>query len=57
MGMIVDNLMIHAVDEPDAQRKLFQMYHGCEVLDCVCHAGATCAQSMSYESVLERLVQ
>lgn len=57
MGLIVDNLMIHAEDEPDAQRKLLQMYHGCEVLDCVCHEGAACAQNLSYENVLERLVQ
>ena len=39
LGVIVDNLMIHGSDEYDAQRKLRQVYHGCQIVDCVCHRG------------------
>lgn len=56
-GMVVDNLMIHALDESDAQRKLRQMYHGCEILECVRHVGSANAMNLSYENVLERIVQ
>jgi hypothetical protein len=33
-GMVVENLSIHGRDEADAQRKLLQMYHHCQVLEC-----------------------
>lgn len=56
-GLIVDNLMIHALDESDAQRKLRQMYPGCEILECICHAGSANGVPASYESVLDLLVQ
>jgi hypothetical protein len=39
LGVIVDNLMIHGNDARDAQRKLRQIYHGCQIIDCVCHRG------------------
>ncbi|MBM3393602.1 MAG: hypothetical protein FJY37_02960 [Betaproteobacteria bacterium] len=32
-GMIVDNITIAGRDQPDAERKLMQMYMGCQVLD------------------------
>lgn len=51
-GLVVDNILIHGRDESDAQRKLRQMYHGCEVLDCVCHAGEGRGASSSYEEIL-----
>lgn len=56
-GLVVDNLTIHAVDESDAQRKLRQMYHGCEVLECVRHVASGNALNASYENVLERIAQ
>lgn len=34
VGVMVDNLVIQARDEAEAQRKLRQMYHGCEVIEC-----------------------
>lgn len=37
IGVVVDNLLIHGRDAADAERKLRQMYHGCEILDCACH--------------------
>lgn len=33
-GMIVDNLMVAARDRAEAERKLSQIYHNCEVLVC-----------------------
>ena len=39
LGVIVENLVIHGRDEIDAQKKLRQMYRGCEVLACVCYQG------------------
>jgi len=32
-GVVVDNLSISGRDEPDAERKLRQIYHGCEILE------------------------
>lgn len=51
-GLVVDNIMIHGRDENDAQRKLRQMYHDCEILDCVCHAGGGRGTASSYEEIL-----
>ena len=34
-GQKVDNIVIMAVDLPDAERKLLQMYRHCEILRCV----------------------
>ncbi|MGP1679598.1 MAG: hypothetical protein ACTS6J_20905 [Burkholderiales bacterium] len=33
-GTVVDNLMIAARDRVDAERKVTQIYHHCEILDC-----------------------
>ncbi|MFZ4534754.1 hypothetical protein [Propionivibrio sp.] len=32
-GAVVDNLLIFGKDEPDAERKLRQIYLGCEIID------------------------
>lgn len=32
-GAVVDNLLIFGRDEPEAERKLRQMYIGCEILE------------------------
>jgi len=32
-GAVVDNLLIFGKDEPDAERKLRQIYLGCEILE------------------------
>lgn len=51
-GLVVDSLMIHGQDESDAERKLRQIYHGCEVLECVCHTAASRTTATNYEEVL-----
>jgi len=33
-GMTVDNLVIHGVDQQQAETKLRQMYHRCTILEC-----------------------
>lgn len=33
-GTIVDNLMVAARDRVEAERKVTQIYHHCEILDC-----------------------
>lgn len=33
-GTTVDNLVIHAEDQPRAEQKLTRMYHHCTVLEC-----------------------
>ena len=33
-GTVVDNLMIAARDRAEAERKVNQIYHHCEILDC-----------------------
>ncbi len=33
-GMIVDNLMVAGRDRAEAEHKLNQIYHNCEILEC-----------------------
>lgn len=33
-GMVVDNLLVSARDRDEAERKITQIYHHCEILDC-----------------------
>jgi hypothetical protein len=40
LGVVVDNLMIHGRDEHEAQRKLRQVYHDCQIIECICHHGS-----------------
>jgi hypothetical protein len=43
--------MIHGCDEEAAMRKLRQMYHGCEILECVRHDSAARAPIVNFEDV------
>lgn len=54
-GLVVENLTIHGRDEADAQRKLLQMYHHCQVLECRPVVGGRPlpkAEDVSFEDVL-----
>ncbi len=33
-GLPVDNLVVHARDQAEAEKKISQMYLHCEILDC-----------------------
>lgn len=53
-GAIVDNLVIFGRDGAEAERKLRQMYLGCEILETRNVAsGATRASPLSYEDVVD----
>ncbi|OHC68795.1 MAG: hypothetical protein A2045_16025 [Rhodocyclales bacterium GWA2_65_20] len=51
VGLVVDNLLIHGRDEGDAERKLRQMYHGCEIIECVPMFGAVRGLVANFEEV------
>ena len=51
VGLVVDNLLIHGRDECDAERKLRQMYHGCEIIECVPMQGTVRGYMASFEEV------
>lgn len=57
LGVVVDNLMIHGRDEHEAKRKLQQMYHGCQVLECVCHHGSVRIPVASFEEVANLIIR
>jgi hypothetical protein len=33
-GMVVENLQVHARDRAEAEQKIHQIYHHCEILQC-----------------------
>jgi hypothetical protein len=33
-GMVVENLTVAALDRAEAERKVMQIYHHCEILEC-----------------------
>ena len=56
-GLLVDNLLISGRDLPDAERKLRQIYHNCEILECAECIGQASgimggAGAANYEDVL-----
>jgi hypothetical protein len=56
-GLSVDNLLISGKDLPDAERKLRQIYHNCEILECTECIGQSTgimggAGATNYEDVL-----
>lgn len=57
LGVVVDNLMIHGRDEFEAQKKLQQMYRGCEIIECICHRGGVRVPVGSFEEVANLIVR
>lgn len=51
-GLTVENLVIHGRDESEAERKLRQMYHGCEVVECARMADPARTAAVSFEDVV-----
>lgn len=53
-GAVVENLSIYGKDEPDAQRKLRQMYNGCEIIETRSHrAPIGSRNNPNYEDVMD----
>lgn len=52
-GQKIESILIAAQDQPDAERKLRQMYHHCEVVRCeVQREGQKYGQATSVEDIL-----
>ena len=51
-GLVVENLSIHGRDEAEAERKLRQMYHNCQILECIILHAKPRSESMSFEDVV-----
>lgn len=52
-GSVVDNLSIYGRDAEEAERKLRQMYHGCEILEARRQlASASSRVNASFEDVM-----
>jgi len=51
-GLMLDNLSVQARDRSEAERRLKQIYHYCEVLECQEHASAARANASDVESVI-----
>jgi len=53
-GAIVDNLLIYGKNEPDAERKLRQIYLGCEIIEAKrLVIQAQRSNPVSYEDVVD----
>jgi hypothetical protein len=57
-GQKVSRLMIMGADQPDAERKLRQMYRDCAILQCnVHHGGQKQHQPVAIEGLLALVVK
>ena len=57
-GQRIESIQIQGRDLPDAERKLFQMYRFCEVLDCkMINADNKVFQSADIEEVLSLIAK
>lgn len=57
-GHKVDSIQIYGKDLPDAERKLRQMYHHCEIIQCkVLDPEKRFSQSMDIEEVLSLIAK
>ncbi len=51
-GLTVENLQIYGRDGSDAERKLRQMYHECEIIECMpLFGGVMRSPSATFEDV------
>ncbi len=51
-GMIVENLLVAAQDQPEAERKIAQIYQRCVILECKEMQQTVKEDGMSFESVI-----
>ncbi len=57
-GQKIESIMIHGKDLPDAERKLRQMYHHCEVMNCnTINVDKTTGRSVDIEDVLSLIAK
>ena len=51
-GMLVENLQVHAHDRAEAERKIRQIYHNCEIIDCQDIAPAVKGENIDLENMI-----
>jgi hypothetical protein len=51
-GMMVENLQVHARDRAEADRKINQIYHQCEIVECQELTPASKAGGLDFEDVI-----
>jgi len=51
-GMMVENLQVHARDRDEAQRKITQIYHQCEIVECQELTPASKSGGLDFEDVI-----
>lgn len=56
-GLPVDNLVVHARDQAEAEKKISQMYLHCEVLDCKQIQSATRDDSADIDSIISLIAR
>ena len=55
--VIVENLTIAGKDQPDAERKLLQMYQGCEILNAIVLDDKNRVESAHMDNILALIAQ
>jgi hypothetical protein len=56
-GLPVDNLVIQARDQAEAERKIAQMYLHCEILECRMMQGAAKEEPADLESIISAIAR
>jgi hypothetical protein len=51
-GMVVENLMVQARDQAEAENRIRQIYRHCEILECSTLAPETRGESMDLEGMI-----
>ena len=51
-GLILDNLSVQARDRSEAERRIHQIYHYCQILDCQENAASAHAGGADVEGVI-----
>jgi hypothetical protein len=56
-GLVVENLAIHGRDEAEAEKKLRQMYHNCQILECIILQSKHRTDALSFEDVVSLIAK
>ncbi|HWQ39479.1 MAG TPA: hypothetical protein VNM24_12910 [Burkholderiales bacterium] len=56
-GLPVDNLIVHARDQAEAERKIAQMYLHCEILECKTIQAPTKEDSPDLENIISLIAR
>ena len=51
-GMLVENLQVQAQDREEAERKINQIYHQCQIVECQELTPASKAGGLDFEDVI-----